>query len=82
MEKWKKRNRQKRSIAVTAITAADGKWRTTILKTTSQIAAIPSRRVVRFQVSCQPSEEKIIREKAEKAGLSLSRFLVDLALKA
>lgn len=37
---------------------------------------------VRFQVSCQPSEEKIIREKAEKAGLSLSRFLVDLALKA
>ena len=37
---------------------------------------------VRFQVSCQPSEEKIIREKAEKAGLSLSRFLVDLSLKA
>ncbi len=37
---------------------------------------------VRFQVSCQPSEEKIIREKAEKAGLSLSKFLVELALKA
>ena len=34
---------------------------------------------VRFQVSCQPSEEKIIRE---KSGLSLSRFLVELALKA
>ncbi len=35
---------------------------------------------VRFQVSCQPSEEKIIREKAEKEGLSLSRFMVLCAL--
>lgn len=31
---------------------------------------------VRFQVSCQPSEEKILRENAEKAGLSLSRYIV------
>ncbi len=37
---------------------------------------------VRFQVSCQPSEEKIIREKAEKAGLSLSKFMVECALKS
>lgn len=35
---------------------------------------------VRFQVSCQPSEEKIIREKAEKAGLSLSKYMVQRAL--
>lgn len=37
---------------------------------------------VRFQVSCQPSEEKILREKAKKAGLSLSKFMVEAALKA
>lgn len=37
---------------------------------------------VRFQVSCQPSEEKIIRKKAKEAGVSLSRFLVELALNA
>lgn len=37
---------------------------------------------VRFQVSCQPSEEKILREKAEKAGLSLSKFMVECALKS
>lgn len=36
---------------------------------------------VRFQISCQPSEEKIIREKAEKAGLSLSKYMVQCALK-
>lgn len=35
---------------------------------------------VRFQVSCQPSEERIIREKAEKAGMSLSKFMVICAL--
>lgn len=33
-----------------------------------------------FQVSCQPSEEKIIREKAEKAGLSLSKYVVQCIL--
>lgn len=37
---------------------------------------------VRFQVSCQPSEEKLLREKAKKAGLSLSKFMVEVALKA
>ncbi len=37
---------------------------------------------VRFQVSCQPSEEKIIREKAKNAGLSLSKFMVECALKS
>lgn len=37
---------------------------------------------VRFQVSCQPSEEKILREKAEKEGLSLSKFMVECALKS
>lgn len=37
---------------------------------------------VRFQVSCQPSEEKILREKAEKAGLSLSKFMIECALKS
>lgn len=36
---------------------------------------------VRFQVSCQPSEEKIIREKAKKAGLTLSKYMVECALK-
>ncbi len=35
---------------------------------------------VRFQVSCQPSEERIIRAKAEKAGMSLSKFMVTCAL--
>jgi len=35
---------------------------------------------VRFQVSCQPSEERIIREKAEEAGMSLSKFMVTCAL--
>lgn len=36
---------------------------------------------VRFQVSCQPSEEKIFRENAEKAGMSLSKYMVACALK-
>ena len=35
---------------------------------------------VRFQISCQPEEEKIIRENAKKAGLSLSAFMVKCAL--
>ena len=37
---------------------------------------------VRFQVSCQPSERLILEEKARKAGLSLSRFMVLSALNA
>lgn len=37
---------------------------------------------VRFQVSCQPSERLILEEKASKAGLSLSRFMVLSALNA
>lgn len=37
---------------------------------------------VRFQVSCQPSEEKILRAKAKEAGVSLSKFMVECALKA
>lgn len=36
---------------------------------------------VRFQVSCQPSEEKIIREKAMQSGMSLSKYMVECALK-
>lgn len=36
---------------------------------------------VRFQVSCQPSEEKIFRENAERAGMSLSKYMVACALR-
>lgn len=36
---------------------------------------------VRFQVSCQPAEEKIFRENAAKAGMTLSKYMVACALK-
>lgn len=35
---------------------------------------------VLFQVSCQPEEREQIKELAEKAGKTTSKFLVDLAL--
>lgn len=35
---------------------------------------------VLFQVSCQPEERERIKELAEKAGKTTSKFLVDLAL--
>lgn len=35
---------------------------------------------VLFQVSCQPEEREQIKEFAEKAGKTTSKFLVDLAL--
>ncbi len=35
---------------------------------------------VLFQVSCQPEERGRIKELAEKAGKTTSKFLVDLAL--
>lgn len=36
---------------------------------------------VLFQVSCQPEEREQIKELAEKAGKTTSKFLVDLALR-
>lgn len=36
---------------------------------------------VRFQVSCQPEEEAEIRRYAEEAGMSLSKYMVESALK-
>lgn len=35
---------------------------------------------VLFQVSCQPEEREQIKELAEKAGKTTSKFLVDMAL--
>ena len=37
---------------------------------------------VSFSVSCQPEELDKVKELAEKAGKSVSRFLLDLALKS
>ena len=37
---------------------------------------------VSFSVSCQPEELEKVKELAEKAGKSVSRFLLDLALKS
>ena len=37
---------------------------------------------VSFSMSCQPEELDKVKELAEKAGKSVSRFLLDLALKS
>ena len=37
---------------------------------------------VSFSVSCQPEELEKVKSLAEKAGKSVSRFLLDLALKS
>lgn len=37
---------------------------------------------VSFSVSCQPEELDKVKELAEKAGKSVSRFLLDLAIKS